>query len=381
MRSSFQQGSLVKVHRKSGDAWRFRWRDGSIHHSEWLGTVKQLPTRSHAEKAAQRFRNLANSDVECITISDLIAKFWKESPPERETTAHSYRSIMKRVEDKWGRLRIDSFCGRVLEVEQWLKELQVIGRHPGGPARPVSSLYRGQVRNVLHLLIEKAMLWQHVQVERNPIDLIRLKGAGARTKELTVLTPEQYSALLEDPQLPEVVKVLAQVLAGLGLRISEALGLQWSDFDFEAKTIQIQRSMVHGKANNTKTSISAAKLPLHDSLIETLRQWKEHETFKSKWVFCSERTGLPYDRDYLRSEYLQPAGERIGVDRLGFHSFRHGYRAMLRTSGVDLETQKNLLRHARIRTTIDVYGGEDNAERLRPANSKVVEMLPQRRSA
>jgi len=377
-RSSFQQGSIVRVERKSGAAWRFRWRSDGVHHSEWLGTVKQLPTLAAAEKAAQRFRKLANSNVECITISDLIQKFWKEAAPERETTAHSYRSIMKRIEEKWGRLRIDSFCGRVLEIEQWLKDLQVIGRHPGGPARPVSGLYRGQVRNLLHLLIQKAMLWGNAQIERNPIDLIRLKGAGVRAKELTILTPEQYAALLDDPQLPEVCKVIISVLAGLGLRISECLGLQWNDLNFEDKTIQIRRSMVHGQANDTKTSSSAAKLPLHDSLVETLKVWQLHQALRSKWVFCSDRTGLPLDRDYLRDAYLQPAGERIGVQGLGWHSFRHGFRAMLRTSGASLEDQKSLMRHSRIRTTIDTYGGQDNAERLRPANARVIEMLPRR---
>lgn len=380
MRSSFQQGSIVKVHRRSGDAWRFRWRENGIQHSEFLGTVKQLPTRSLAEKAAQRYRKLANSDVECITISGLIEKFWKEASPERETTAHSYRSIFKRIDEKWGSLRMDLFCGRILEVEAWLKDLQVVGRHGNGSG-PVSALYRGQVRNLLHLLMEKAMLWNHVQVERNPMDLIRLKGAGQRAKELVILSPEQYSALLDDPELPEVVKVLIQVLAGLGLRISEALGLQWTDFDFEAKTIQIQRSMVHGQENDTKTSSSTAKLPLHDALIETLKAWKAHESFKSKWVFCSERTGLPLDRDHLRSQYLQPAGARIDIDGLGWHGLRHFYRAMLRITGASLEDQKGLMRHSRIGTTIDTYGGQDNAERLRPFNQKVVEMLPVRKSA
>jgi integrase len=379
MRSSFQQGSIIRVSRKSGDAWRYRWRENSVQHSEWIGTVKQFPSRAQAEKAAQRFRKLANSNIECITISDLIAKFWKESPPERETTAASYRSIYKRIEEKWGDLRIDAFCDRVMEVEVWLKDLQVIGRHGNGSG-PVSNLYRAQVRNLCHLLIEKAMLWGHAQVERNPMDLVRLKG-GARAKELVILTPEQYSAILDDPELPEVVRVLVQILAGLGLRISEALGLQWTDIDNEQKTIQIQRSVVHGQANDTKTSSSAAKLPLHDSLIATLRAWKEQEAFKSRWIFCSERTGRPLDRDSLREEYLKPAGERIGVQGLGWHSFRHGYRSMLRTSGISLEDQKGLMRHSRIATTMDIYGGHDNAERLRPFNDKVVEMLPQRRTA
>ena len=184
--------------------------------------------------------------------------------------------------------------------------------------------------------------------------------------------------LLEDPELPEAVKTMIQLAAGLGLRVSELLGLRWDDFDFENRTVKIQRSVVHGKANKTKTEGSTQTLPLHDNLIEVLRSWKMRETFKSRWLFCSERTGRPFDRDYLREQYLKPAGERIGVPGLGFHSFRHSYRAMQRTLGIDMETQRSLMRHKRIATTIDTYGGNDNMERVRPANSRIVEMLPRR---
>lgn len=379
MRSSFQQGSVIRVSRKTGDAWRFRWRENGIQRNEWLGTVKQYPTKALAEKAAGRFRKLVNSDVECITISDLIAKLWRECPPERETTAHSYRSIFKRIEAQYGGLRIDQFAGDVLGVEAWLKDLKIIGRHPRmGAPKLVSPLYRGQVRNLLHLLMEKAMLWKHLQVDRNPIDLIRLKGTTQRTKDLVILTVDQYQALLEDPQLPEVVKTMIQIAAGLGLRVSEILGLKWTDCDFEAKTIEIQRSVVHGLANETKTSTSRQKLPLHDNLIEIMRKWKVEEAFKSRWLFCSERTGRPYDRDHLREEFLKPAGERIGLPGLGFHSFRHFFRVLLRQCGTPLEAQKNLMRHSKLATTIDTYGGKDDVENLRSESTKVVEMLTRR---
>ena len=221
------------------------------------------------------------------------------------------------------------------------------------------------------------MLWGHAQVERNPMDLVRLKGVS-RAKEIVILTLDQYQALLDDQQLPETVRVMCQLAAGLGLRVSEVLGLRWEDLNFETGTIHIQRSVVHGKANDTKSKTSAATLPLHENLIEILRGWKAHEALKSRWVFCSERTGRPLDRDWLRSEYLQPAGERIGVPGLGFHSLRHFYRALLRKMDTPLEVQKNLLRHSKLATTIDVYGGKDDAERLRPENAKVVEMLARR---
>jgi integrase len=379
MRTSFQSGSVIRVSRKSGDAWRYRWREGAIQHSEWIGTLKQFPTRAHAEKAAERFRKLANSNVECITMADLIAKFWRECPPERATTANSYRSIFKRIEEKWGSLRIDSFCSRVLEVEAWLKDLKVIGRHPkkGAPVE-ISPLYRGQVRNLCHLLMQKAMLWGHAQVERNPMDLVRLKNSATRANDLVILDVAQYAALLDDPELPEVVKVMIQIMSGLGLRVSECLGLRWNDLDYEAGTIQIQRSVVNGKASDTKTVSSKTVLPLHETLVDVLKAWKAHEGLKSAWVFCSERTGRPLDRDSLREEHLKPAGERIGVPGLGWNSLRHLYRSLLGQLDTPLEVQKNLMRHSRIKTTIDTYGGNSKTEVMRPANAKVVDMLTRR---
>lgn len=377
-RSSFQVGSVVRIQRKSGDVWRYRWREGTVQRSEHIGSVKLLPSKAQAEKAAERFRKHVNADIEVITVSDLIAKFWKESPPERETTAHSYRSIFKRIEAEYGNLRVDALAREAMAIEQWLKELRVIGRHPKPGAKPlVSNLYRSQVRNLLHLLFEKAMLWGCLQVDRNPIALIRLKGSSQRAKELVILTPAQYQQLLDDPLLPELVKTMLQLAAGLGLRVSEILGLRWTDFCFDAKTVQIQRSVVHGLANDTKTQSSKTVLPLHENLVDVIRWWHVRAV-KSPWVFCSERTMRPMDRDWLRSEYLQPAGARIGLPGLGFHSIRHFYRSMLRTTGASLEDQKGLLRHARIATTIDVYGGPDSAERLRPMNQKVIEMLPRR---
>jgi integrase len=148
--------------------------------------------------------------------------------------------------------------------------------------------------------------------------------------------------------------------------------------DFEAGELRIRRSVVNGVANDTKTAGSAAKLPLHPEIIAVLRQWRVAEAVIGGWVFGSPRTSRPYDRDSLRAEYLQPAGERIGLPHLGWHSFRHQYRSMLREGNVPIEAQKSLMRHSRIATTLDVYGGQGNVDSLRPANSKVVEMLHRR---
>jgi len=81
----------------------------------------------------------------------------------------------------------------------------------------------------------------------------------------------------------------------------------------------------------------------------------------------SETTSVDYIYDLV-------AGEKVGVGRLGWHSFRHSYSTLLNEYGTDIKVQQELLRHADIRTTMNIYTRTVPA-RLREANSKVVRLL------
>jgi integrase len=68
------------------------------------------------------------------------------------------------------------------------------------------------------------------------------------------------------------------------------------------------------------------------------------------------------------------AGEKVGAGRLGWHAFRHTYSSLLNEHGTDVKVQQELLRHADIRTTMNIYT-RAVPERLRTANSKLVRLL------
>ena len=378
MRNSYQTGSVILVKRKRGeDEYRLRYRDGKAQRSEFIGTTKQYPSKASAEKAALKMLEIINGPrSEVITIADLIARFEREAMPERSATAHSYRSILKRVNERWGERRIDQFLNEIYQVGEWLKDLKAVGRHPKpGAPRQASPMFKAQVKNILHNLFEKAMLWNIISIQANPISVIKLKDGSKRVKELSILTPEDYRKLLADSEVPLVVKTLIQVCTILRLRISEALGLRWQDFDFENRVLSVQRSAVLGQTNETKTDKSKRTLPLDDEIIAALKFWGMSEKPVNGWVFGSERTGRPYTRDYLRDEYLTPAGERAGITGLGFHDLRHTGRAWMRKAGLNLEDQRDLMGHARIEITADVYGGREKADALRGSHDKVVEMV------
>lgn len=70
---------------------------------------------------------------------------------------------------------------------------------------------------------------------------------------------------------------------------------------------------------------------------------------------------------------IRPAAIRVGLDRFGWHSLRHTYRSWLDETGAPLKVQQELMRHADIRTTMNIYGAA-MSETKRKANTKVVQM-------
>jgi len=73
-------------------------------------------------------------------------------------------------------------------------------------------------------------------------------------------------------------------------------------------------------------------------------------------------------------KHVKPAAITAGLGNVGWHTFRHTYSSMLRQLGVDLKVQQELLRHADVRTTLNVYTQAIN-EHKRAAHSSVVRLV------
>ena len=73
----------------------------------------------------------------------------------------------------------------------------------------------------------------------------------------TVLKREQVVAIAQ--RLNEPYSTLVLLLAVTGLRIGEAIGRKWSDF--EGDVLKVQRRIYAGEADDTKTEDSNRSLP------------------------------------------------------------------------------------------------------------------------
>ena len=211
------------------------------------------------------------------------------------------------------------------------------------------------------------------------MDLVRISGGTLRDKEPVILTPEQFGTLLQHI-VAEPHRTMVIVAMCLGLRRSELAGLKWSDFDWTRQEVLIQRSVIANRVDAVKTKRSKARLPVAPALIAALQDWRRISEFNSDgdWVWASPFVGgdMPYYLNAVQRDYIIPAGKLAGLGMIGWHTFRHTYRSWMGGNGTPLGIQKDLMRHADIKTTMNVYGAA-MPEAMRQANDAVVRMAIQ----
>jgi integrase len=407
-RACYQFGSLTRKRRAKGpDAWEFRYYETTEkgtreRRTATVGTVEKYKTKALAQKAVEALLLKLNSEtpqqrMAVVTFGGICDRYLQEEIPERYSTSKSYRSNIKNyLKPRWGDYLLDRI--RPMAVEDWLKKL---------PMAPKSKTH---IRGVMHLMFECATRWELFNEKRNPIALVRIKGGSKRRQRPTILTVDQFETIVA--LLKEPCRTMVYIAQCLGLRVSEIAALQWDDFDFDKNQLFVQRSFVSGRVDEVKTEYSQDYVPLHPSLTEIVLAWaKEATATEDGWVFANPVTRKPYYPTEIQKRHIRPAGcclvecpkcgaavgagcrqqgptpngrrlpvhdERIKAagkyGALGWHTFRHTYRSWLDETGAPMKVQQELMRHASIQTTMNIYGQAMSSSK-REANSKVVEMV------
>ena len=344
---------------------RLQWQNGR-RRSKLIGTLQQYPTKSAAQRAAQLLQPLSPQatnriEKEANTVKALAARYEAERFPTRRDTARTYRSwLRKHILPKWGEYPVREIQPRPFEL--WLRSLRL------------SPKSKAHVRNMMYMLLDFAMWAGMIDLARNPMELVVIKGATKRIKKPRNLTTEEFHKLLV--QLHEPFRTIALLCVCFGLRISECLALKWSDVDWLNGTLRIERSIAEQNVDDVKTQDSRRVLAVANELLDVLKALRIATEFpaESDWLFASPlKIGrLPYSYTGVWRE-LQRAAEAAGIGRLGTHAFRHTYRTWLDSLGTPVGVQQRLMRHSDIRTTMNQYG-DALTDDMRQAHEKVVRL-------
>ena len=380
----------MKARSHAPAVWVYRWREDipqgqSSRKSAVIGTAEEHKTKTQAQKAAEGHRLRANREgretteptfgalIERFIIEEglriakdqfrTIGVFEEDEEFDAEAldplTANSSLSMLKvHIRPRWGESSLSAV--RPAMVQEWLRGLV------GAPKT------KGHVKALMHRLFEKAMLWELLPIGRNPMELVHVKGISKRSKKPIVLDPDQCLALISS--LPDPYRTMVLVAICTGLRVSEILALRWSRIQFDRLTMLVKVKALNGRIGRLKTECSEDELPLDPDFATVLLDWKAKcRSTVGGWVFPSHITDRCFHASPIQQDYIKPAAERLGVKGVGWHTFRHTYRAWLDAVGAPIGVQQKLMRHAHGGTTSG-YGGALLMSSKRDANSKVVSM-------
>jgi excisionase family DNA binding protein len=147
-----------------------------------IGTLSEYPSKSAARRAAQciPLPSPQPQQKQAMTLIGLVERYRVERMPKRSDTRRAYEVwISNHILPEWGGCEIVTLQPR--PVELWLDSL---------PLAPKSKTH---IRGLLRGLWDFAAWSGYVPREqRNPMELVRVRGATKRTRKPRSLTVEEF---------------------------------------------------------------------------------------------------------------------------------------------------------------------------------------------
>ena len=237
-------------------------------------------------------------------------------------------------------------------------------------------------RAIFEVAVENGM------IVKTPISK-QTKAGGADPCEKKPLTEAQSDALLKAVEGTRA-HLLVSLLLGSGLRIGEALGLQWGDVDFKEGTLTVNRSIVYPENNRAgeinpelKTDNAHRTIPLPWSLVAELKEEKAKS--RSIWVFSMQNGSfLSYSSfralwkiiDYRTTTKRKVNQREVVVRTLDFdvhpHLLRHTrITRWLFDQRLDIKEVQYLAGHSTAQITMDIYNHYVKEQRLKETARKI----------
>lgn len=227
-------------------------------------------------------------------------------------------------------------------------------------------------------------------IATNPAACISIpRSAPKAVLQRRIISPEEFAEIAKLLSEKERTRyLLTPIMLGYyaGLRIGEALGLCWTDIDFEKKKIRIVRQLRPGRLRSEsffappKTATSMRTICMSDKLLAYLRDWRKEQAaerlrFGAAYqityaqgdertllvlpaadkpknvhempIVCTCKFGLPITREKIMYSLRKV--------NLNFHSLRHTHATRLIEAGAKPVDVAARLGHADVSITENLY--------------------------
>ena len=256
------------------------------------------------------------------------------------------------------------------DIQRMYRRLKTEGRiheHPEMNHQLSDSMVR-HIHSALHAALKDAVQ-AHV-IPRNPTEGTTAPKPNYKPKR--ILTGEELDAFLAVVEQDEVWRDFFQTELMTGLRRGEICGLQWSDFDGDAGTLKVCRTLHSQRkgeytVGETKTNQGMRTIILPHSVTEILRRRKVDAI--SQWIFPDPvKPEDPVDPN-AAYRHMKTLLQRAGLPSIRFHDLRHSCASLLLANGVPLKHIQEWLGHSDFTTTANIYAHLDYKSKITSAQA------------
>ena len=369
-----------ETQRKDG-TYDFRWTsaDGK-RHSVYAATLQEL--REKEEKIVRDKQDGIKTEIRRTTVNDVFELWCDLKRGLKHNTFTNYKYMYNMfVRPSFGKLRIASV--KKSDVKRFYNTL--------ADEKILTIATIDNIHTVLHQVFDLAVDDNYIRI--NPTDhmLKELKQSHnfetEKRKALTVAEQKLFIDFLQNhPQYHHWYPVFA-VMLGTGMRVGETVGLRWCDIDLERGIISVNHTLVYynhgdGKGcsfsiNTPKTKAGERTIPMLDFVREAFLMEKKNQEETglhckatvdcyTDFIFINRFGDVQHQgtlnkairriiRDCNDEVLLRGEADPVLLPKFSCHSLRHTFTTRLCESGVNVKVIQDVLGHADISTTMDIY--------------------------
>jgi integrase len=277
------------------------------------------------------------------TVGDWVEMWLREiiKPNRAANTLSLYTTMWAHAKPLVGTIKLKDFDVR--DVESLVAHLRKTSR-PSVPSKVV---------NVLKSSFSVAIKRKQYRYA-NPCSVVEVRAP--RAKDGRALSVIEAKAFLKASR-GTPFEALWVLLLSSGLRLSEALALEWQDVDLKKGSVLVKKALseVNGicEVAETKTKGSNRRVELGSLALEALKA--RHKPKARGYVFTTATGGHPR-RSNLRQREFNLICRVAGIEGLTIHGLRHSATSLALAAGIPVVAVAAMLGHGSARLVQERYG-------------------------
>lgn len=306
-------------------------------------------TRKEAERKAIEKRTELENKVKKITAPKTISQWmdgWVDTYEcgiARKTQRH-YKIILERFCDWTGDQRLDRITQR--DIQQYINE-----------QTDLTEVTINKIKQVLKRFFETAEYAGYVV--RNPVFNIKnpkCKPPGQPRRRITDAERELILKVAEYHPFGTYLKIMLYC----GLRTMEVAALDGRHIDLNNRVIHVRQTITSDRTiGEPKSKAGKRDVPIPDALLPDLKKLDLQPYEPALTYHNSVRGDVRYDNNSVAASWKSFKGcmETEGVfgADLVMYDLRHTYCTDLQDAGVPINIARDLMGHANINMTINIY--------------------------